>query len=120
MNIEHFSTATPKILIQALRQYQHNDCSGFLAGFDYDETIRIVSGLQKRVRDNTDPYKRLYTVVNNLMEEVGCEGQVEINTYSNIVCKLMGALYDIDGGKFDNEKYGYIKKQLADNSEEDG
>ena len=45
MNIEHFSPKTPKILIQALRQYQHNDCSGLLAGFDYDETIKIINSL---------------------------------------------------------------------------
>ena len=49
MNIEYFSPETPKILIQALRQYQHNDCSGLLAGFDYDETVRIVNDLQKEI-----------------------------------------------------------------------
>ena len=40
---------TPSILIPALRQYQHNDCSGLLAGFDYDETIKIVSQLRDAV-----------------------------------------------------------------------
>ena len=38
---------TPDILLSALRQYQHNDCSGLVAGFDYDETVKIVSALQK-------------------------------------------------------------------------
>ena len=50
-SIEHFSPKTPKILIQALRQYQHNDCSGLLAGFDYDDTVRIVCGLQKEINE---------------------------------------------------------------------
>ena len=51
MKTEHFSPKTPKILIQALRQYQHNDCSGLLAGFDYDDTVRIVSDLQKQLAE---------------------------------------------------------------------
>ena len=40
MNKEEIKT--PDILLTALRQYQHNDCSGLLAGFDYEETIKIV------------------------------------------------------------------------------
>ena len=50
MNIEYFNPETPKILIQALRQYQHNDCSGLLAGFDYDDTVRIVSELESVIQ----------------------------------------------------------------------
>lgn len=34
---------TPKMLWPALRQYQHNDCSGLLAGFDYNEIINILA-----------------------------------------------------------------------------
>jgi len=34
---------TPKILEPALRQYQHNDCSGFVAGFDHTETAKVVN-----------------------------------------------------------------------------
>ncbi len=34
---------TPEILLPALRQYQHNDYSGLLAGFDYDEIIKIMN-----------------------------------------------------------------------------
>ena len=40
---------TPNVLIPALRQYQHNDCSGLLAGFDYEETINIVKYLQSNI-----------------------------------------------------------------------
>lgn len=42
------SEKTPSILIPALRQYQHNDCSGLLVGFDYKETIKIVTAIQAR------------------------------------------------------------------------
>ena len=42
----------PAILLPALRQYQHNDCTGFIPGFDYEETIKIVSLLKKEIRDD--------------------------------------------------------------------
>ena len=48
-NIENL-LETPKILDVALRQYQHNNCSGFVVGFDYDETVKIVTRLQKGLR----------------------------------------------------------------------
>jgi hypothetical protein len=41
---------TPKILETALRQYQHNDCSGLIAGFDHKETSRIVNIMEKALK----------------------------------------------------------------------
>lgn len=41
---------TPKILVPALRQYQHNDCSGFVPGFDYDETIKILEKYREEIK----------------------------------------------------------------------
>ena len=38
------------LLIPALRQYQHNDCSGLLAGYDYNETQKIVSVLLLKLK----------------------------------------------------------------------
>ena len=38
---------TKDILIPASRQYQHNDGSGLVKGFDYDEITKIVNELQK-------------------------------------------------------------------------
>ena len=38
---------TPKILEPALRQYQHNDCSGFVHGFEYKETCKIINIMEK-------------------------------------------------------------------------
>jgi ATP sulfurylase len=41
---------TPKILLKALRQYAHNTRVGDLfAGFDYDETVKIVESLAKEI-----------------------------------------------------------------------
>ena len=60
MKTEHFSPETPKILIQALRQYQHNNCSGLLTGFDYDITVRIVNDLQKEIA-SIEKQLELYT-----------------------------------------------------------
>ena len=31
------------LLVSALRQYQHNDCSGLLIGYDYNETQKVVT-----------------------------------------------------------------------------
>ncbi len=31
-----------EILLPALRQYQHNDCSGFVAGYDREEVLKIL------------------------------------------------------------------------------
>ena len=36
---------TPDILVPALRQYSHNDNSGLLIGFDYDEIVKIFQKL---------------------------------------------------------------------------
>lgn len=38
------------LLLPALRQYQHNDSSGFVAGYDYIETQKIVLELLKALR----------------------------------------------------------------------
>ena len=74
---------TPEILIPALRQYQHNNCSGLIAGFDYDETIEIVNELNEIVlhcwvhsgyincgyKEMTTPQKELYdSIINNCAE----------------------------------------------------
>jgi ribosomal protein S18 len=41
---------TPKILERASRQYQHNNCSGLVPGFDYKETIKIVNVMTKALK----------------------------------------------------------------------
>ena len=51
-------------------------------------------------------YKKLYTLMNELMCEVGAEGEVEINAQSDYAGRCMDVLFAIDGGALDNEKYG--------------
>lgn len=41
---------TPDILLDALRQYQHNDCSGLLFGFDHEETAKIVNLMTETIK----------------------------------------------------------------------
>ena len=50
---------TPKILERASRQYQHNNCSGLVPGFDYKETIKIVNVMTKALKAQS----RLLTVL---------------------------------------------------------
>lgn len=40
----------PKILEAAARQYQHNDCSGIVPGFDYKKTVKIFNLMQKAIK----------------------------------------------------------------------
>ena len=54
-----------------------------------------------------DGYKKLYTAVNDLMVKVGMDGEIEINTMDDFVCNIMDALFEIDGGAFDNDEYGH-------------
>lgn len=39
----------PKILHEASRQYRHNSSDELVSGFDKDETIKIVTGLQAEI-----------------------------------------------------------------------
>ena len=54
-------------------------------------------------------YKKLYTLVNKLMQEVGCHGEVELNSMDDMSSDMMGALYEIDNGTPDDDRYGFIK-----------
>tara|TARA_X000001388_G_scaffold73055_1_gene64337 strand:+ start:1343 stop:1564 length:222 start_codon:yes stop_codon:yes gene_type:complete len=40
-----------KLLLPALRQYQHNDCSGLVAGYEKEEVERIVGELITKIAD---------------------------------------------------------------------
>ena len=53
LNIEEIQKAldAKSVLLPALRQYQHNDCSGLLCGYDEEETKNIVQQLIDRVQE---------------------------------------------------------------------
>lgn len=40
------------LMVPALRQYQHNDCSGLVAGYDLEKTISIIADIMKSTRDD--------------------------------------------------------------------
>ena len=54
---------TPKPLLSALRQYQHNDCSGLLDGFDHYETIKVFIQADKAQMDRIE--KMLIKLIGN-------------------------------------------------------
>ena len=60
----------PDILLPALRQYQHNDCSGLLAGFDYDETVKIVTSLQRQFVESACATIEMHPTLNDF-----CKGK---------------------------------------------
>ena len=51
-----------EILLTALRQYQHNDCSGFIFGYDKEETDKIVAELLKKIEHLTAADLRAHLV----------------------------------------------------------
>lgn len=59
----------PKILTKALRQYQHNDCSGFLSGYDCVETEKIVVGLEQRIQESEAREEILITALEAIMRD---------------------------------------------------
>ena len=62
---------TPKILMPALRQYRHNDCSGFVAGFDHNETVEIIKIMESAAKRLWDSMTDIMTQKQiNLIEEV--------------------------------------------------
>ena len=59
---------TPKILISALRQYRHNTGSGFVAGFDHDETVKIFKELENPAHESVG-LRELLAAKNILLAE---------------------------------------------------
>ena len=49
-------TEAPNILLPAIRQYMHNDGSGLVFGFDYEETIDIVKRQREKIIDEISMY----------------------------------------------------------------
>ena len=69
---------------------------------------KIVSLLQESFpSEKRQAYKKLYTLTNKLMADVGCHGEIEINTLDDVVCGMMDALFTIDGGTPDDDKHGF-------------
>ena len=72
---------TPDVLLPALRQYQHNDCSGLISGFEHKETCKIVTGLQAKLRELEAKLRELYGYLlqadkdgeSNIPQELGNE-----------------------------------------------
>ena len=58
---------TPEILHIALRQYRHNSGGNTLfAGFDYEETVKIVTALEAVVQEQRELLDRLIHLVDDL------------------------------------------------------
>lgn len=79
---------TPEILLPALRQYQHNDCSGLLAGFDYDETVKAVAMLNKDIMVLKGKLRFLKPFVEFSKEQIELPKGFS-NMVDNIFCDLV-------------------------------
>lgn len=73
---------TPNILLPALRQYQHSDCSGFVSGFEYEETCRIVAGLSAKLRKLVEAAEEKDRFIG--LEEPGLPDSKERNDFYDV------------------------------------
>lgn len=55
--------STPKELIPALRQYQHNDESGLLIAYDRELTERLVINFKVKIEKLEHENKQLHTLL---------------------------------------------------------
>ena len=60
-------------LIPALRQHQHNDCSGLIMAYDYETTLDIVSGILEQ-RQETRPHETIVMLWNTGKPDTDDEG----------------------------------------------
>ena len=78
----------PEILHPASRQYRHNDGTpGLVPGFDFDETIAIVKGLQARIQAAME----VYAGMEGFIPETASEGY-----YLRIIEQMNEALQESD------------------------
>ena len=56
--------------------------------------------------DNEQAYRKLYTIVSNLVSFIGREGEIEINAQDATYATLLDRLNEIDNGKPDNKAHG--------------
>jgi len=61
--------STPQILIPALRQYKHNDNSGFVAGYEVEATEQIVTDLQMQIIDLKASLRSCANSANGALEQ---------------------------------------------------
>jgi len=60
-------TKVPEILWPAQRQYRHNSGDDELVfGFDQDETVKVVTSLQKRIAELEDELREAYNRIAEL------------------------------------------------------
>jgi len=84
-----------KILLPALRQYQHNDCSGLIAGYDFAETKNIVGNLLLKIKELENTRTQSQWIEQELSPAIkkcfksliGCDGvlMVAVDDYNELV-----------------------------------
>ena len=62
----HETNKTPEKLISALRQFQNNDCSWLVTGYDKSETEIVIKELEAQVADLISERDRLLKQLNEV------------------------------------------------------
>ncbi|QDP61506.1 MAG: hypothetical protein Unbinned8596contig1000_19 [Prokaryotic dsDNA virus sp.] len=82
-----------ELLLPALRQYQHNDCSGLLFGYDKDEVESIVDNLREQLAKANERVEELECSVdkaNEMLEEVRASGDLGLYMDNKLTAFLVG------------------------------
>ena len=60
-------------LMPALRQHQHNDCSGLIMAYDYEATLDIVAGILEQ-HQKTCSHETIVTLLHDKAENLEKQG----------------------------------------------
>ena len=81
---------TPKILLKALRQYAHNTRVGDLfAGFDYDETVKIVESQAKEIEGLRENINSTNTFITEILDNYE-----QYSKYGKPACDLLDIIQE--------------------------
>lgn len=85
-----------KELLKAVRQYQHNDCSGLLIAYDKQETERVVSDLLRERNELAAQVERLRGALSDLEDDCKkCADTHGLDVYADLcesaanACRVM-------------------------------
>ena len=72
--MSHKNRKTPELLIPAIRQYRHNNNSGFIFGYDTEEADKAFNDIQAK-----------NTALNNLITECTEHGELDPRLFNSYI-----------------------------------
>lgn len=109
-----------KELQSAVRQYQHNDCSGLVMGYDRAETERVVSELLRERNELAAQVERLRGVLEGVTKvehkrggSLGSDGQFYYRVGERQFSKIESALSETPAQSLDAVKREWLVESFS-------